>query len=98
MLTNDTEYIPISDVPRYIPGRRVHRATVWRWSLSGLRRNGKVVKLSTRLIGGRRYTTRVDIDRFLAECNDETAKSTADESVTRRADSAGRMLESRGVL
>ena len=32
MLINDSDYIPIADVPRYIPGRRIHRATAWRWS------------------------------------------------------------------
>lgn len=91
------DYVPISDVPRYIPGRRIHAATAWRWGQRGLLRNGKVIKLSTELIGGRRYTTRANIDRFLAECNGETTKSTVAESCTHRAETAGRLLESRGI-
>lgn len=91
------DYVPIADVPLYVPGRRIHRATANRWWLNGIRRNGEVVKLATQQIGGRRYTTRADIDRFLAECNGVTANPTAVEAVTRRAEAAGRMLESKGL-
>jgi len=36
--------------------------TVWRWAMKGVRG----VQLESRLIGGRRYTSREAVDRFLA--------------------------------
>jgi hypothetical protein len=42
---------------------RVHLATVWRWTLVGVR--GK--RLRTVLLGGRRWVLQRDLDQFLTE-------------------------------
>lgn len=89
--------IPINDVPMHVPGRRVHRATPWRWCLHGIIRDGVVVKLPSFKVAGRRYTTRAGIAQFLALCNDTSAPSATDGSLFSRAAEAGQMLESRGV-
>jgi hypothetical protein len=43
------------------PGGRVHYQTVWRWATRGVRR----VRLETAKVGGRRFTSREAIRRFV---------------------------------
>lgn len=70
--------IPLSEVPKHIParnGRRVHRATVWRWAADGVRG----VTLETVKIGGATYTSTEAIARFAAACSaaDDPGERTA---------------------
>lgn len=96
------DFIPMPKIPNFVPGPRIHPATGLRWCLYGLRRNGRIIKLATTLIGGRRYTTPSDIERFLSECNGrecngETTEPVPEADLTRRALAAGELLDSRGV-
>lgn len=43
----------------------VHVSTVWRWYSAGVRG----VRLRTHLVGGRRYCTLADLEKFLAMLN-----------------------------
>jgi len=98
MPTLDEDYIPINGASQFIPGRP-HRATVWRWALRGIQRCGETVKLNTVAVGGRRFTTRADIELFLSACNGGTNATppVVNESFQRRAEAAARVLESMGV-
>jgi len=65
------EYIPLRAASKLVPssrepGKSVHISTLVRWAKEGVR--GK--RLTTYLIGGSRYTTKADLDRFLAELNE----------------------------
>ena len=93
------EPIPIDDVPLHVPtpGKRIHRATGWRWTLRGLKRNGQLVVLKSKFIGGRRYTTLGDIERFLRACNGDVESPTVTGDFSQRAMAAGQILESMGV-
>tara|TARA_R110002072_G_scaffold107984_7_gene234531 strand:+ start:2621 stop:2863 length:243 start_codon:yes stop_codon:yes gene_type:complete len=55
------------------PGQAVHIATLYRWSLKGVRG----VRLCTVLVGGIRYTTRGSIAEFLQELNKGSGPSLA---------------------
>lgn len=61
--------IPLVDVcglvPSGRPGKRVSRATVFRWALKGV----KGVKLATKKSGGTRVTTRAALRRFIEQTN-----------------------------
>ena len=92
----ETDYIPLNDASKFIPGRP-HRATVWRWCLRGIQRRGSTVKLSTVAVGGRRFTTKESIAAFLRACNGDAPKPVASDSFQRRAEAAGRTLEAMGV-
>lgn len=57
---------PLTEAPKHTPtraGKRIHRATTFRWALHGLRG----VRLETIKIGGHRYTSREALARFYAE-------------------------------
>lgn len=58
--------IPLGEVPGHIPpgrgGRRVNLSTVNRWALRGV----SGIRLETVVCGGRRYTDRAAIARFIA--------------------------------
>jgi len=69
----------------------VHTATVWRWILSGVR--GR--RLSSFVIGGRRYVLRRDLDAFLS-AEDQSAGANAVDH-RQRADDAGKLLDRHGV-
>jgi len=68
----------------------VHVSTIWRWYLNGVR--GR--KLSTILIGGRRFVRATDLDAFLAGGGDTTP---LDSDLALRAAVAGSQLDARGV-
>lgn len=57
--------VPVAEVPAYLPpgrgGRRVNSSTVIRWCLRGVRG----VRLESVVVGGRRYTDRASIVRFI---------------------------------
>ena len=62
----EAEAISLGEVPRHVPpgrgGRRVNASTVARWCLRGVRG----VRLESVVVGGRRYTDRAAIARFIA--------------------------------
>jgi hypothetical protein len=70
MSDTNGEYITLADAAREFPNRP-HTATVIRWAMVGVTVSGgrERVKLGTTKIGGRRYTSRADIDEFLARLN-----------------------------
>lgn len=55
------EHIAIRDVRNHIPGNP-HLATIWRWIYRGVRGQ----KLGTIVVGGRRFTTKEEIEKFIA--------------------------------
>ena len=55
------QLIAVNKAHAYIPGRP-HRSTVWRWLLRGV--GGQ--KLETVIVGGRRFTSREAIERFVS--------------------------------
>lgn len=60
------QLIPLTEAPKHIPtreGKRVHRATVFRWALQGL----GDTRLETVKCGGKRYTSRQAIATFFSE-------------------------------
>jgi hypothetical protein len=60
ILSEDT--VTLTDASKIIPGRP-HSSTIWRWHQHGCRG----VKLETVVIGGRRFTSREAIKRFIAK-------------------------------
>lgn len=95
LVCDPADWIPLNTSCLYFPGRP-HRATVWRWALSGVTRHGRTVRLSTQVSGGRRFTTRTAIEQFLRDCNADGPVVKSEPS-SHRAEAAGRILESRGV-
>lgn len=61
--TSKETLIPIREIPDHVPGSRVHCATIWRWVLTGCRG----VILETCFVGGKRYTSKAAIGRFIEE-------------------------------
>ena len=66
-------------VSELIPGQP-HHSTLHRWRLRGVR--GK--KLETLLVGGKRFTSREAIDRFIAAGNADDAPATPTFTATQR--------------
>lgn len=63
--------INLSDLGDYVPssrGRRISMDTALRWAKHGVRgRGGRIVKLETFFLAGRRVTTKQRIERFILE-------------------------------
>jgi hypothetical protein len=53
------------------PKPRRSAATYWRWALKGVQKNGQRHTLESLLYGGRRYSSRQALDRFLCALNAE---------------------------
>lgn len=84
MIDHETEgLIPITTAAKHFP-TRPSTATVWRWTLRGSR--GR--KLETLLIGGRRYTSRDAIDRFIRGDAEPPAATAAKSRTTRQRQAA----------
>jgi len=96
-LADAEAYIPMDQAPAHFPGKRVHRATVWRWHLTGLHRHGQVIRLRTVTVGSRRYTTQAWIDEFLRACNGEAPLTVSPGQRQRQADAAMQTLSAMGV-
>lgn len=58
------EFLSLAQAPRHIPGRP-HVSTVWRWVNQGVRGH----RLEAVAVGGRVFTTRQAIERFLDALN-----------------------------
>jgi len=96
-LVDAEAYIALDQAPAHFPGKRVHRATVWRWHLTGLHRHGQIIRLRTVTVGCRRYTTQRWIDEFVARCNGEPAPTASPSQRQRRAAAAMTTLAGMGV-
>lgn len=85
--------IPISSAPSHIPSRP-GKSTVWRWILVGIR--GRILESGT--IGGRRYTSREAIRRFLATGGPDPPHAALSTTQRRRqSDAANKALQDRGL-
>jgi len=62
------ELLTLTDAAHETPGRPTVR-TLWRWSSKGVRG----VRLQTLKVGGRTFTSREALNRFLAELNERPA-------------------------
>jgi hypothetical protein len=69
------DFISLKEAAAFYPGRRPHRATVFRHALQGVR--GR--KLETVLVGGRRYTTRQHVEDFVVATAAEESNATTSE-------------------
>lgn len=63
ILSEDT--VTLTEASKIIPGRP-HSSTIWRWHQHGCRG----IKLETAVIGGRRFTSREAIERFVQKTTD----------------------------
>ena len=61
----DEELIPFQEAAKLVKPNGVNRATISRWAFPGVRG----VRLEACRIGGRMYTSREALQRFLNECN-----------------------------
>ncbi len=87
------EPIPINSAPSYFPVRKA-LSTTWRYVLKGVR--GR--KLESGMIGGRRYTTRQAIARFVAPKEEEMPPITVSRSQRhRQSEAAVKALADRGL-
>lgn len=71
------DLMPLGRAARLLPsmrdGKCVSPSTFWRWYRNGCRAvDGRLVKLQTWMIGGRRVTSREAIERFIAALSDDT--------------------------
>ncbi len=81
-----------NEAPRYIPSRP-SASTVYRWSVRG----SKGVVLETGTIGGRRYTTREAVERFLEATNRPIRKKWSAEESSRSHKRAMEELAAEGI-
>ena len=71
--------IPIADAPKYTPGRP-HNATFWRWYTKGC----WGVKLETYLCGGKRYTSKEALRRFIERTTEARDGAPVEQAPSRR--------------
>lgn len=84
------DFWPVSPAP--------HVSQVHRWRLTGLlSRKGVRVKFESVMVGGRRYTSKEAVARFIAALNDDSAPVAAPVNRERTAREAGRALEAIGA-
>ena len=81
--------ISFQEAPKHIPGTP-HISSLHRWRLRGVR--GR--RLETVICGGRRFTSKQAIERFMLA--DEGGETDASDR-KRRADRAGKELDSLGI-
>lgn len=87
------EPIAITQAPSHIPGRPA-LSTIWRWLQVGVR--GR--KLESAMAGGRRFTSKQAILRFLASSDSEQPRASVSPSQRRRqSDAANKALQDRGL-
>ena len=81
-ILNETA-IAISDAPRHIAGRP-HIATVWRWRTHGV----KGIRLESYVVGGRVFTTRKAIERFIERTTAARNGQPAEQAPSRKRQAA----------
>lgn len=85
------EFIPLKEASQHIPGRP-HLATVYRWV------NRRKSPLETFKVGGRVFTTKEAIHRFIQNCSDPTTQPVTTREQKRRLREAERELIEAGVM
>ena len=95
---NQETLISLPQATKPTPGGRIHISTLHRWSLRGIRG----VRLETVLVGGKRFTSREALDRFIAETTAVADGGSARASVLtgsrkRAIRSANDFLDSQGL-
>ncbi len=94
MIDPDRETLfSITQAAKEIPSRPTVE-TIWRWRTAGCRGH----KLETMLYGGRRYTSREAIARFLAAINNEPVCSETPRQRERAIDQAEKRAQQFGDL
>ena len=88
--------VPVLDVPKLLPaaasGRRLHRASAWRWVRAGMRAcDGRRVFLEAVQVGKRWMTSLPAVARFFA------ARTAASPNETQRAPIARAALRAHGL-
>ncbi|MGE3780577.1 MAG: DUF1580 domain-containing protein [Pirellulaceae bacterium] len=86
--------ITFSEASRLVPPHGAHVSTVWRWALNGLA-DGR--KLETIKIGGRIYTSREALGRFLTAPQSQSPRPTSAGQRERKIDAAQSELAAFGV-
>ncbi len=93
---NSESLVTVNEAPKSIP-HHPHVATVWRWVYKGVRG----VKLDTVTIGGRRYTSKEAIERFIeagtAVANGEPVPVRSSKQRARALAQAERELAAAGI-
>lgn len=92
------DHIPLSKLPGFIPGKRLHVSTLIRWKDTGvIGADGERIKLKSTRIGGRIYVRLSDLQAFLNRLNsrDDSPRET-DADRLRRSREAGKALEALG--
>lgn len=93
MIDHESEQLlSMTAAAKLLPGRP-NVATLWRWRTSGCRGH----RLETILFGGRRYTSREAIARFLAAINGEPIRSETPRQRERAIAQAEKRAEQLGV-
>lgn len=97
---NDANPIEISAAAAILPGRP-SRKTVYRWTLKGcVADDGQRIVLESARIGGRRWTSREAIERFIAGMgrrNETAAAPAVDSSAVLRMKAAEARLAAEGI-
>ena len=90
------ELLSLSEAAKVTPGRP-HVSTLWRWQKRGVRG----VRLSTVIVGGRRFTSREAIEQFIAAttaaANGEAPPVRTPRQRQRAIDAAERELAKAGI-
>lgn len=92
MLNETDSFLSFSQAARSLPGKPAP-STIWRWARHGC--HG--VKLSTVMVGGRRYVTRQALDTFIAATT-AAADLALDADPGERSPELARRLQAAGVL
>jgi hypothetical protein len=93
MIDHENEHLlSMTAAAKLLPGRP-NVATLWRWRTAGCRGH----RLETILFGGRRYTSREAISRFLAAINGEPIRSQTPRERQRAIDRAEKRAAAMGV-
>ena len=88
-----SDYITFAEAAKMLPGQP-HISTLHRWRISGVRG----VRLSTTLIGGRRYVQRSCIAEFFAKINQTAGDSPSpQQSMSNNLKTAESFLDREGV-
>lgn len=63
-MLNDEHVLTLAEAPKLLPGRP-HASSLWRWCRKGIKaRNGTIIRLEHRRLGGRVLTSAEALDRF----------------------------------
>ena len=75
--------VTLTEAAKLIPGRP-HSSTLWRWHQHGSRG----IKLETAVIGGRRFTSREAIERFIERTTESRDGAPVDRTPCRKRQAA----------